>query len=110
MQEISEADSARKAAPLALCWAYVFRDGSWSDARPAWDDFGNDQGMIWVAVRGLIERPLVSLPAIACRMTDGSLVIVRAKRPPPVEPGLIGNAADVAIVDEISASGAGDLF
>lgn len=64
-------------APIPLCFCNIFDDGQWSDAAPAWDTFGNADGAVRAAVAVMLELRLVTMPAIAVRMSDESLVIVR---------------------------------
>jgi hypothetical protein len=68
-------------APVPLCYTHVFADGSWGGiAFGIFEEPLADYGqVVEYAIRHMIERPLASIPAIAVRMSDGSLVIVRPK-------------------------------
>lgn len=62
--------------PVPLCYTYVHQDGAWwGDAWPCWD------GLFWWSINDLISRGATGAKAaIAVRMSDESLIIVRPKK------------------------------
>lgn len=68
-----------KSPAVPLCYTYVHQDGVWwGDAWPCWD------GHFWWAIADMAANgPKPTRAAIAVRMSDESLVIVRAKAKKP---------------------------